>query len=280
MIAEVGLAGIRLPWRFGRTDALASWLDERPWTVCGGVLSLGVSGPVGSDVIGDVINNSIRQLEGSRFGRDVLVQPCNLDEVPFDAHVQLRSWLELEAVPSSDEGWRATARALADSEHIWLARFRGQQVTESVAALRRAIEMLKKRDARAHATVIVLCEDASTDAQHDMRRGVPLDNPGWMGAPLAHWDRYLHHRLAWESAGELDRAMRWQDAIGSVRAGDDVALEARLTSLAKADWDALPVAVRDEVIWWTPKTGQSVTKRRPPPRGPWSGIGSTHRAQE
>jgi hypothetical protein len=76
--------------------------------------------------------------------------------------------------------------------------------------------------------------------------------------PHRNWAIYLHTRLAWESAGNLDRAMQWEQGIGSrVGYGQDAQLEASLNKLATEEWGRVAREsaneVRDRLCRATPR---------------------------
>lgn len=249
MLIDVGLAGVQLTWRFGRTDAETRWLDSRPWSNRGGVLTLRVGGPAGGDAVGASVLDRVRQIEGSRFARDVFATSTELDLPMSDALAQIRRWLEVGEPRSAAERLASTAAALREVERVWVVQAQKlhEMPTRFPDELRNVLEALQKLDPRARAAVVLLDNVARKSEAIDLRRGMPIAGIG-VGMPVALWDWYVHHRLAWESGGDIDRAQRWQDALSSVRRGDDDGIEVRLNEAADVALNELPSRTREVLL--------------------------------
>src|SRR5262249_46761278 len=64
------------------------------------------------------------------------------------------------------------------------------------------------------------------------------------------WPAYLHARLAWEAAGELERARRWDTtrAIAALPCGRDDAFEHVLNAVADADWNGIAASMSENFL--------------------------------
>lgn len=249
MLGEVALAGIRLTWRFGTDTRFASWLRERPWTSRGGVVVAHVTGPEQAAVVSELAVARLRESDGQKLGRDLELRLCELDPDLPSPLQQVQRWLEMPVqVPGSAFTLRDTARRVAELERVWIVSCHaGGPDRPWRTGLRCHVEDLNKADADARLAVVVLTPDAPDPDGVDLRCGQIAGPLGAQGA-LARWDAYVHTRLAWEAAGNLDRATSLHDRVTTVRRDDDAGLERCLNEWARLSWRDLDGAVRERIL--------------------------------
>jgi hypothetical protein len=85
------------------------------------------------------------------------------------------------------------------------------------------------------------------------------------------WAPYMATRLAWEAAGDLARAEEFESAwTTAMHTGDDEELERRLNVSARATFEAVPAATRQELGEWLRRLIDNVQNRRGVPSPPES----------
>lgn len=246
MTIQVSLASSSLPWRFRDSSDLETWIGDRGWRGTSGCVVLGIA-------------HSHLALE---FGQRVidlllLAEGPGADCVP----------VEVEPDEGRPSFWGSVSQAMGldDSEGYWpFLRTVGQLVSEprfllvsadgdpvsTVEQARAFVTDLGKAAPSCPLTIVlpVARTFAGCDRDWDLGVGAPcqpaldsLDLPD----PVL-WRRYVHHRLAWETGGDLERARSWDAAgIGSIASGDDAALERKLNECAMADLNAVPSEVAE-----------------------------------
>ncbi len=95
------------------------------------------------------------------------------------------------------------------------------------------------KTATSGALAVIAIDDRSLlslNPTYDFRNGKPVGKllSFASSAPVVMWQAYLHHRIAWEVAGNLDLAYRLDDALGGIAVGEENALEASLNGFADA----------------------------------------------
>lgn len=233
MLTPVALGGAELTWRFGRSSRLDQWLAQCPWERRGGALSVRTSGPVQADVLASAIRARVREINADHGMVDAQVIRVTAN-TELDGIQQLRSWIGLGDPAAGADALRLTAQALVEDPLVVIAAawVGDAGITSWDRSLRRALEDVNKIDQRATPVVLQLCPLQTEETDTDLSRGEPIDPIDRHGECLASWDAYVHHRLAWESGGDVDLASEWHDALGGLNSGDDTELERRLDEAA------------------------------------------------
>lgn len=259
MIAnQVRLASRDLAWSFHDAGRLSSWIAASPWLSGGGILPLRVAGPRHAEHTRREIDAAVRSADAG--ASDVQVREVVGAVSPNTAASVLRDVLEVDVKNATD---RRSVEAVAD---ILAARsfvIVVDATTWSDLEARQALEDLRtigtatgKLAPRAALTSVLLHSGPLWAGGDELVCDVGgpstafLDCLG-LGAPEGTvWNSYLHHRLAWETGGNLDRAYAWNDVVAdrARRLGDDAGLEEALGALATEEWSTLAPEQRRAVL--------------------------------
>jgi hypothetical protein len=250
MNVPVTLGGFPAAWRFRDSAGLDAWLGEAPWARQGGarVVRIAAAGLAGEMARG--IRRAVRahddgdrdvQVYLAETGlaaaglRSVLARVLDLpDEPDRRAFLQsaarlLSGWPTLLVVPAAEPG--ADPRLWRDAVEL--------------------VEQLGKVQADARATIVLLDTPAAPVAEEafDLTVGALADpvlaDPDRRDQDL--WRAYVHARLAWESAGDLARALAWDErGFRSVALAADNVVENLLNQCAEATYRDLPAATREQ----------------------------------
>lgn len=240
MTVHVSLASSSLPWRFRDSSSLETWIGDRGWRGTSGRIVLEIAHPHLSSELGQRVVDLLLLTEGP-----------GADCVP----------VEVEADKLVPPFWQSVCQAMGldDNEGYWpFLRTVGEFVRDPRFLLvwGEADPLGTVEHAR---TFVIDLGKAAPSCQITfvlpIARVVSGHERGWdlgVGGPCQPaldsldlpdpvlWRRYVHHRLAWETGGDLQRARCWDSAgIGSIASGDDAALERQLNDCAVADLHAL-----------------------------------------
>lgn len=243
MDLRVSLAQFETQWRFVDSGQLEAWLAGRPWVDSGGVRLLRASGPAQATLLTEALparvhavdqgrtNVDTTLLRGFEEGGDVRtlaqlafgIQPTSTRrvlELAADVLGHQRTLLVLDGTRLPDGAVRAFIEVAT-------------QLTSDVAKLRPSVAL----------PVLVLHSPGFPHAEGSwsFTSGGPLGEVlGRPDAqPSARWAAYVHIRLAWESAGELDVALEWAAPAAGLTFGADGELENVLNTLADGAWQRL-----------------------------------------
>lgn len=244
MTVHASLASSSLPWRFRDSSSLETWIGDRGWRGTSACIVL------------EIAHSHLSREFGQR-----VVDLLLLTEGPGADYVPV----VVEAGNIVPPLWQSVCQAMGldDSEGYW-------PFLRTVGELLRAprfILMLGESDPdgtveQARSFVSDLGKAAPScqiTFVLPIARVVPVHERVWdlgVGGPCQPaldsldlrdsvlWRRYVHHRLAWETGGDLQRARCWDAAgIGSIALGDDATLERQFNECAVADLHALPSEV-------------------------------------
>lgn len=248
MNVPVALAGHTANWRFRGSAELDAWLASMPWKDRGGSLVLRLGSASLGEKFARSLSWAIRGLDDSVREISVRILPLPTqnvtplqllqlaaDTTPRGPIEQQRSDLaqDLAALP--------TVAIVLPSETSVPAHF-ARQTGELIGQLRKACP-------EARATVVFL-DTAACPLQGDpldFTVGGPSDPV--LGFDKELWRAYVHARLAWETGGELARALAW-DARGFSRlgVGADDSLENLLNQHAEEEHGRLPAGLQKQAI--------------------------------
>ena len=242
--AEIG--GIRLPWAYRGARELCDWVLERPWATGEPVRRLLTAGGAAADLIARWVEELAWRAEKEGGGASVSVvdgaaaRP-GLDEV-------LSAELGIARAGDRSAWLSSVADGLAVRPILFLVRFDevpgpGEAWTEAATDL---LADLRKVLGGPTAAVLVLERETGSSRDLDFRCGLPLPDPTWMEDSVQEaWRCYVHMRVAWEAAGDLSLALRWNDLLGDRAVDrDDQKLETWFVERARAEWDGVPEAKR------------------------------------
>lgn len=251
MLVRVSLAAAALPWTFRGTEDAEAWLATLPWQTHGAVRAIRVSGSRGTDVVVGAVRALVRSLDDG--ATDVTVRDETVDDASCEdaLGVACRAF-DIEAVPRVEQrAW--LARNLAILTRVLVVRATicsPEAVSKLIAGLDTLQTQICKASAAARLVAIVLhCSNVLTESI-ELDLGGPVAPLSATGEGVHRmWATYVHARLAWESAGSIDRALSWDEAIRTrVRLEGEAELEAVLNELAAKEWDAVAPVLRGMVV--------------------------------
>lgn len=227
MELPVTLNGHRAAWVYRGSRELGAWLESQPWLRGGGVVRLRLGTSTGDiDLLVDGLRRAVRGADEA--GHQPVVASLPIVD-------KLVSTLQAELCGAAEADERRVVDECSFKHRLILC------ITESggpIAAEARAFSDRARKVAPDFATAFVIISTGSDAAEGD-----ELDFTS--GAPDDHvlrllddtQDRlfrsYLHARVAWESAGAINRARSLETVLRSVRVGDDEAVENGLNEFAR-----------------------------------------------
>ena len=238
--AEIG--GVRLPWAFRGARDLRDWVLERPWATGEPVRRLLTAGGAAADLIVRWVEELAWRAEMEGGGASIRVVDGE------SARPGLEEVLSGElGIPRAEDrsAWMSSvADGLAVRPILFLVRFDevsgpGEAWAESAADL---LADLRKVLGGATAAVLVFERETGSSRDLDFRTGLPIPDPAWMEGPVQEaWRSYVHMRVAWEAAGDLSLALRWNELLQDRAVDrDDQKLETWFVERARSEWDDLP----------------------------------------
>lgn len=265
MNLNVSLAGCQCPWRFRDFTLLDAWLADRPWIDRGGVKVVRVSSArVGVGIAQAIRRNILAHDEGTSDVRIHLLDPSWTE---LSQYTVITRVLGLSPDLPRRELLRQASRVLLHRPTVLL--FEGPHVSDPCArgdspepqegrarASRSLLEewthFLDEVGRIEGAVVTILAFDTPTRPRassfYDLTVGMPAE--GVLRESSASesvlWHAYVHARLAWEVAGDLDRAQCWdEEGFASIPIGSDEALESLLNRCAEKTHADLHPALKE-----------------------------------
>jgi hypothetical protein len=249
MDLRVSLAQFETQWRFVDSGRLEAWLASRPWVDGGGVRLLRASGPAQATLLTEALPERVHAVDQGRTNVDTLLVRS------FDAVGDVRALAKLvfDIQPSS------TRRALELAADV-LSHQRTLLVLEGTRLPEEAVRAFIEAATQLASDVAKLRPSVALPVLVIHSPGLPCAEGGWSftsGGPLgevlgrsdaqpsARWAAYVHMRLAWESAGELDVALEWAAPAAGLTSGADGGLEQVLNALADEAWQRLDGSRRE-----------------------------------
>lgn len=286
MLTRVCLASREIPWSFEGSHRLSTWVDTALSGQESNVLAIRVSGPRQAELLSAAVVTMV--YAAGAGGSDVQIRLLG-SEVPVrTASGVLRDALEVELSAGADQ--RRDIERVADELSIrqrvlavdatgW-TRTEAKRTFDALAAL--GTSACKLEHGAALSAMVMHQAPLWADA---LEAAVDVGGPAvsvteaLVSSPSVLWSAYLHHRLAWEAGGDLDRALGWNDTLAqSARSyGDDDAFESQLGALSTA---ALTPELRSAVLAYlraSPKdpTQARVRRELEQQRALWSPSGVT-----
>jgi hypothetical protein len=255
MNVPVTLGGFPASWRFRDSGGLDAWLGELPWAGTGGARLVRIAS---AGLAGEMARAIRRAVRGHDDGdRDVQVYLVEPGEAAAGLQAVLRGVLGLPDEPDPSD-----RRSFLSSAGRLLA---GWPTVIVLPAVEPGADPRLWRDAQeiaagvaraqpdAQATIVLLDTPAAplADEAFDLTVGALADpvlaDPDRRDVEL--WRAYVHARLAWESAGDLARALAWDERgfRGVAFAADNI-VENLLNQCAEAAYRDLPAATREQAL--------------------------------
>lgn len=249
MDLRVSLAQFETSWRFVDSGQLETWLASRPWVDGGGVRLLRASGPAQATLLTEALPARVHAVDQGRTNVDALLVPG------FEEAGDVRA-LAKRAFDIQPSSTRRVLELAADvlSHQRTLLVLDGTRLPDGAvrafieAAMQLASDVAKLRPSVALPVLVIHSPSFPASAgSWSFTSGGPLGEVlGRADAqPSARWAAYVHIRLAWESAGDLDVALEWAAPAAGLSFGADDGLERILNALADEDWQRLDSSRRE-----------------------------------
>lgn len=249
----IELARIRLPWAFTGWHAAAEAIRPNfspTAPLCIHVATIG-NGPDVNALREDII----RWAELLGWQR-INLPPRTVPPGPEDARI--RNALGLPAGNLSELPWdRLASKVWKHGRPPLLVDPQASPTSTLGAAVRAFVADLDSRrgDARMQQVGVVTCQAEPGACIVHLDAGMPAVAPDQVliGPIDEAWRAYLHHRIAWEAAGDPEDARRIDPTIQRIKLGQEASLESSFKDAAKSRWQrldrALPEVNTDIARW-------------------------------
>jgi hypothetical protein len=256
MLTRVRLASRDAPWTFHDSSRLSSWLEEAPWLHEGGILALRVSGPRHAECLGTWIQAVVCAIDAG--ASEVQVRALGPATTHHTAAGVVREALDVGLAGRGDErgDLEAIAQVLSIRSFVLVvdaSSWTGAEASSAFELLRAIGAGARKLVRGAVLTAVVVHHEPMWAGGDELALDLGGPTSSFSEAlslpEAALWATYVHHRLAWEVGGNLDRALAWNDMLmeRAPRMGDDGALESLLNLLSTETWTRLSDAHRSTV---------------------------------
>jgi hypothetical protein len=243
----VTVAGYPAKWHFRDGQKLENWLAGRPWLSRNEARGVRVSAACFAAAFLARLRQAMRgHDDGSSGVAFVEVRP---EALPGGLALALAEALEVPPAERFELYGRLKER-LAEGPTVFLVPPPDQP---RPGLLEEAGEFLEAM-AKPAGAVRVLLLLADTPRQRllgsafDLSVGLPAERLlAGAASEDALWRGYLHHRLAWEAAGDLERVAQWEEEVGPVAPGADGEFERQLNRTARERYEELESADRQAV---------------------------------
>jgi hypothetical protein len=247
----ITLGGHRAPWAFHGSAALASWLGARPWIEGGGLAFVRCGGPNAADFLAEALRGATHGADAG--ASELRLMPLETGRAPFGFSTCLADTLGLPAPERLRTFAEKVGEALEGRTRLFIGRLDTAPSVNFISEAAELKDLLTKLPSQPALTMIVIYQGEGllhSALTFDFTSGRPIES---VLAPLetigaGQWSAYLHHRLAWECAGNLELALAWAGELAidslSQRAGDDEALEAALGQASDSRFTTLDEPVR------------------------------------
>lgn len=236
MELPVTLTGHQASWVYRGSRELHAWVVSQPWLKGGGVtrVRLGANGDV--DLLIDGLRRAVRSADEAGY-QPLVASLTVADKLVPALHADLCGSAVVDERQIIDEC------SFKHRLFITLTESGGASLADQARAF--SDRARKVAPDFASAFVIVSTGANSADGDElDFTSGSPNDYVLRLLDETQErlFRGYLHARLAWESAGSINRARGIESVIGSIRVGDDEALEVGLNEFARGVYGELAVS--------------------------------------
>ena len=253
MLIEQTLAGIRLPWRLpGSFRFFHSFAAKR-----GSGQLFASTVRVGHNHKHDIVNQVMRLIRNLDW--TCIAIPWSMESAASPIQSLARqlhgcdSSSRIDLLRYLDRELRGIGPAIVTA--LLSSQDEAEALTGSLYQLHSDLDKFRSPDDEPLSLGIVcFCPDHD-DHLLDATRGLPVVSPDPIlsGPRESAWSAYLHHRIAWEAAGDIDRAIALDSMVAGNGTGDDAAFEAVLNCHAGeilAELGLRPTDCLDAVIRW------------------------------
>jgi len=235
VICHVRLGNHSGDWTFAGSTALRQWLELCPWQDRGGFCSIRIPGPTSVAALQQLLRHSVFAADGGQSDR---LRFRLIEAFPGDGTLRAAVADALDVSPELPR--RELRRELADrlrhAPTVFAVLPRDQNHAGAFwQEARTFVDEMSKTSEQPAVTLIFL----ETPGLTSISETVFDLSIGWPIEPLFQhtretesrlWNSYVHNRLAWECAGNLERAPKWHPP--SLSPGNDEGLEEFLNLVA------------------------------------------------
>ncbi len=247
MNLSIHLAGHTSTWEFRDSAALEGWCRNRPWVDGGGIQVARISSAGYAQEMALALRRAIRAYDDALS--EVRVELLQAEELERGITGALKErWGISPSLPRRQQ-LVLLSHHFVSPPRVLLLNVAGTPLGLPLLdeAEQLADEIPKIESAAVFSLVLIDTAAALRSAAHDLSVGGPQEHLlRSLEAPLpVVWYSYVHARLAWEVAGELSRARRWdEEGFGTLPMGDDDGLERLLNRLAASEVDPVSPGLR------------------------------------
>jgi hypothetical protein len=234
-------------WRFRDSARLEAWLATRPWLSRNEARWLRVSAPHYAAGFLARVRRTIRGHDDGASG----VSFAEVRPEPLADGLAAALADALEVPPAGrHELFGRLAERLTEQPTVFLVPPPPGGRLQPLEEVSECLERLGKGPAAARVLLVLVDtpRQRMAGAGFDLSVGLPAGGllaAGPSEEPL--WRAYLHHRLAWEAAGDLEAVAEWEEDVGPVPTGADSDFERQLNRTARERLEALAAADRQAV---------------------------------
>jgi hypothetical protein len=243
----ITLAGHTADWRFRDSAALDAWLASAPWQNRSEVRVVRVSAAELAPVFMEALTQAVRKHDNGRSG--VAFHALGVGPLTGGLPAALAELLEVPGGLNRFEMMQQTARALSGRPGVILVPPAREPRLRLLEEATDWLDRLRRANPAVQVAMLLLDTPRQRLAGRvfDLSVGLPVDRLlGGATNAGGLWRGYLHYRLAWESAGDLERAQAAEGAR-SLPAGADGEFEKVLNESARSAYEAVHGARRQAV---------------------------------
>ena len=255
----ITIAERSLAWTFTDSERIDAWISSCPWWNGGGFILVRLCSPSAVDSTALALRRCIRGADdGAEVRVDELVAtenglaPAVADKIGFSSDLR-----ELERID-------LIAQKLAVHPRVFILWPGTSSLEETLELLER---LQKHRDEPSPTFVLLDTKDHPLGGEEcDLTTGWPvqplLEEPGVPEKRL--WPAYLHHRVAWETGGDTERAQSWdKGSLSALPTRDDSAFETWLNERARGSVKDFSIEAKKQAVSMLDRTLRLTTQESP-----------------
>lgn len=232
MHLEVSLAGYLSSWSFRDSRRFSAWAEATPWGKEGGLCVLRTENSVIEEFILPAVTRLVHGINAGERRLDVRIIECGgAHGTPIQALLH-----DLEFHPSTNafEARERIRTFLLDRCLILIFTPSGRVQPNEWEDLINLLEHYRKTLSPLGLCAIILDSQGliNTEPIFDYRSGrashIIFPEGSTAASANTLWPPYLHHRIAWETGGNLGHSLLLTQKLDDVPVGDDEELERRL----------------------------------------------------
>jgi hypothetical protein len=247
----VSVAGHTAEWRFRDSHRLDNWLATRPWLGRNEARVVRITGASRAPEFLACLRRTMRGHDDGASG--VAFLEVRADALADGLLPALADVLEVPPAGNRFDLQHRLAERLTEGPTVFLVPPAPQHRPQLLEEAGDWLDRLGKAPPAGH--VLLLLADTPRQRlagpSFDLSVGLPAERllAPPPGSEEVLWRGYLHHRLAWEAAGDLERVAEWEQAVGAAALvpGNDSDFERQLNRTARARYEDLPPLARQGV---------------------------------